>query len=168
MAASLFALKLGLTLGGAIVGWMLAKDPAKRYPTPERAAQALKVFLAAGMDAPAAAPVDAIALPPSRRGRRRVARPDPRMEAVLSEGDDPLLAPLRVVWLAPERPGRGRAVSLAQLLTSGDPRDPGPWRQRRILRRQRERCRIVAGEPAPLSELRERWLSAGEIGRAHV
>jgi serine/threonine protein kinase len=30
-----------------IVSWMLAKEPAKRYPTPERAAQALQVFLAA-------------------------------------------------------------------------------------------------------------------------
>jgi serine/threonine protein kinase len=31
-----------------IVNWMIAKDPAQRYPTPERAAQALQVFLAAG------------------------------------------------------------------------------------------------------------------------
>ncbi len=30
-----------------IVSWMMAKDPAKRYPTPERAAQALQMFLAA-------------------------------------------------------------------------------------------------------------------------
>jgi serine/threonine protein kinase len=36
-----------------IVDWMMAKDPAARYPTPERAAQALQVFLAAGADAPA-------------------------------------------------------------------------------------------------------------------
>jgi serine/threonine protein kinase len=33
-----------------IVNWMMAKDPAQRYPTPERAAQALQVFLAAGND----------------------------------------------------------------------------------------------------------------------
>jgi serine/threonine protein kinase len=31
-----------------IVNWMLAKDPGKRYATPERAAQALQVFLVAG------------------------------------------------------------------------------------------------------------------------
>jgi serine/threonine protein kinase len=37
-----------------IVNWMMAKEPAQRYPTPERAAQALKVFLAAGTDALAA------------------------------------------------------------------------------------------------------------------
>jgi serine/threonine protein kinase len=33
-----------------IVNWMLAKDPAGRYPTPERAAQAMQVFLIAGND----------------------------------------------------------------------------------------------------------------------
>jgi glycerol-3-phosphate O-acyltransferase len=110
-----------------------------------------------------AAAVDAIGLPPSRRRRRR-ARPDPRMEALLSEGDDPLLAPLRVVWLAPERADGRRTVTLPLLLTSGDPRDPGLLRQRWILGRQRDRCRIVAGEPAPLSELRERWLAAGGAG----
>jgi serine/threonine protein kinase len=42
-----------------IVGWMMAKDPAQRYPTPERAAQALQAFLAAGTETlpgPAATP----------------------------------------------------------------------------------------------------------------
>lgn len=33
-----------------IINWMMAKDPAQRYPTPERNAQALQVFLAAGME----------------------------------------------------------------------------------------------------------------------
>src|SRR5207253_4580653 len=37
-----------------IVNWMMAKDPAGRYLTPERAAQALQVFLAAGTETPAA------------------------------------------------------------------------------------------------------------------
>ena len=32
----------------AILDWMMAKDPAQRYPTPDRAAQALQVFLMAG------------------------------------------------------------------------------------------------------------------------
>jgi serine/threonine protein kinase len=40
-----------------IVDWMMAKDPAQRYPTPDRAAQALQVFLMAG-NAPAE-PIDA-------------------------------------------------------------------------------------------------------------
>jgi len=33
-----------------IVNWMMVKDAAQRYPTPERAAQALQVFLAAGAE----------------------------------------------------------------------------------------------------------------------
>jgi serine/threonine protein kinase len=36
-----------------IVGWMMVKDPAQRYPTPDRAAQALQVFLAAATEEPA-------------------------------------------------------------------------------------------------------------------
>jgi serine/threonine protein kinase len=38
-----------------ILNWMLAKDPAQRYPTPDRAASALKVFLATGAE-PSLAP----------------------------------------------------------------------------------------------------------------
>jgi serine/threonine protein kinase len=41
-----------------IVNWMLAKAPAQRYPTPDRAAQALQVFLAAGVDAQPAPEAD--------------------------------------------------------------------------------------------------------------
>jgi serine/threonine protein kinase len=35
-----------------VVSWMMSKDPAQRYPTPERAAAALQVFLPAGMEKP--------------------------------------------------------------------------------------------------------------------
>lgn len=41
-----------------IVNWMMAKDPAQRYPTPERAAQALQVFLAAGTEPRPEAPAE--------------------------------------------------------------------------------------------------------------
>jgi serine/threonine protein kinase len=41
-----------------IINWMMAKDPAQRYPTPERGAQALQVFLAAGNDQLAAPEAD--------------------------------------------------------------------------------------------------------------
>jgi serine/threonine protein kinase len=41
-----------------IINWMMAKDAAQRYPTPERAAQALQVFLAAGNDQLAAPEAD--------------------------------------------------------------------------------------------------------------
>ena len=101
---------------------------------------------------------DEIPLPPSRRGGER--KLDSRLEACLTTGDDPLLAPLRIAWHPPQRDGT-RDVRFTDLLTLGDPRDPGPWRQQWIYRRHPDRCSIVAGEPAPLSELRERWRQAG-------
>ncbi len=101
---------------------------------------------------------EAIRIPPTRR-RRRVSLA--RLEATLASGDDALLAPLRVAWLPKERGGQ-RAAVLADLLYVGDPRDPGALRQRAVWLRARDRCRIVAGEPAPVSELRQRWrLGAG-------
>jgi serine/threonine protein kinase len=42
-----------------IVSRMMAKDPADRYPTPERAARALEVFLASAADTPAGPESDA-------------------------------------------------------------------------------------------------------------
>src|SRR5438477_8000766 len=114
--------------------------------------------------APAA--YDVVAIPPSRR-RRRAGRVDPRLEATLAVGDDPLLAPLRVAWLPSEQDGV-RPARLAQLLTLGDPRDPGRLRQARVLRRHPHRCCIVVGEPAPASELRERWRRAGGADVAHT
>jgi serine/threonine protein kinase len=73
-----------------IVNWMLAKDPAQRYPTPERAAQALEVFLTAGGEPPAS---------PER---------DPGMSAYLSwleteqdRGDRPAVAPAGAPVVAP-------------------------------------------------------------------
>jgi glycerol-3-phosphate O-acyltransferase len=116
--------------------------------------------------APEGARHEAIVLPPSRRRLRR-AHLDPRLEASLAAGDDPLLAPLRVVWLAPLRDGQ-RAARVSDLLRLGDPRDPGTLRARRIHSRAPERCRIVAGEPAPTSELRARWREGSATGVGHV
>src|SRR5881398_1678650 len=59
---------------------------------------------------------DVVAIPPSRR--RRAGRVDPRLEATLATGDDPLLAPLRVAWLPPEGDG-ARAAHLSRLLSVG-------------------------------------------------
>ncbi len=102
--------------------------------------------------------VSAIPIPPSRRRRRRPL--DPRLEAALATDDDPLLAPLRLAWFAGGADG-ARAARLSDLLTFGDPRDPGALRQAWVLRRHRERYRIVVGEPAPLSDLRRRWQQDG-------
>ena len=104
-----------------------------------------------------------IPIPPSR-GRRGA--PDPRLEARLSTEDDPLMAPLRVAWLPPKRNGM-RSVRFRDLL-SGDPRDPGPLRQLWIQRRHPDRCRVVAGEPASASQLRDRWRRAAGTDAAHT
>jgi len=71
-----------------IVDWMVAKDPSQRYPTPERAAQALQVFLAAG-EGP------------------RVAEVEPQMQAYLKwleingTGDGGPLTPMPVLADSP-------------------------------------------------------------------
>jgi glycerol-3-phosphate O-acyltransferase len=110
------------------------------------------------------AEVEAIPIPPSRRGRRRL---DPRLEARLATGDDPVLAPVRVSWHPGDVDGK-REARLSDLLTLGDPRDPGRLRQRWVLRRYPERCRIIVGEPAPISDLRERWRRAGGADAAQT
>jgi glycerol-3-phosphate O-acyltransferase len=107
---------------------------------------------------------DVIRVPPTRRRRRMSLAP---LEASLATGADVLLAPLRVAWLAKERGGR-RAVRLSDVLTLGDPRDPGLLRQAWIRRYESDRCRIVAGEPAPASELRERWQRASGTDAAQT
>ena len=102
------------------------------------------------------AKVEILTLPSSRRRRGRL---DPGLEPILASGDDPLMAPLRIAWLAPEREGR-REVRPSDLLTLADPRDPDRLRERYLYWRTPERCRIVAGRPAPASQVRDRWRRA--------
>jgi glycerol-3-phosphate O-acyltransferase len=82
------------------------------------------------------------------------------LEAALAVGDDPVLAPLRVAWF-PKKHDGVHTARLRGLLTFGDPRDPRLVRQWWVHRRDPDRCRVVPGEPAPLSELRERWRRLG-------
>lgn len=100
---------------------------------------------------------------------RRPGRNPPlaRLDALLASGSDPVLVPLRVAWLPKKRNGT-RRVRFSDVLTFGDPRDPDWLRQRWILRRGGDRCRIVAGDSAPACELRERWRRAGGSDHAHI
>jgi glycerol-3-phosphate O-acyltransferase len=102
---------------------------------------------------PAGAQPETIAIPASRRARGEIGLD---LEAALAAGDDALFAPLRVVWLAGARHG-DRSARLTDLIWLGDPRDPDRVRERLIRRLAPGRCRVVAGEPARASELRERW-----------
>ncbi|HVN37297.1 MAG TPA: glycerol-3-phosphate 1-O-acyltransferase [Myxococcota bacterium] len=110
---------------------------------------------------PDGADCECVAIPPSRR-RREISQ-HPLEARIAAAGDDLVLAPLRVAWLPRKRDGV-RAARFSDLLKLGDPRDPSWLRQHVILRRERDRCRVVAGEPAPLSELRARWQAASRAG----
>jgi serine/threonine protein kinase len=87
-----------------IVDWLLAKDPAQRYPTPGRAAQALQVFLVAGSEPP------------------RTPEGDPKMRPYLNwlEANGggvavsaPAVRPAGVVPTAPPAPARPAGVAPA-------------------------------------------------------
>ena len=69
---------------------------------------------------------------------------------------DPLVTPVGVAWLPPERGGVRRAT-VADLLKLANPRRPNARRQRRIVRRDPSRSRVVVGAPALLSDLRARF-----------
>ena len=107
-----------------------------------------------------AGPVERLSIPGSRRRRGKL---DPRLEATLAAGDDPLLAPLRVAWFPAVRGGR-RTARWSDLLKLGDPRDPGRLRARWVYVFTSDRWRIVAGEPARASELEARWRSPETSG----
>jgi len=109
----------------------------------------------------AAETVEEVLIPPSRRPAPRGRGTSlSRLESAISAGGDPLMAPLRVAWFSEFTDGI-RHLSALDILTLTDPRDPGPLRQRWTARRHPGRARIVAGEPAPLSELRQRWRDRG-------
>jgi glycerol-3-phosphate O-acyltransferase len=77
-------------------------------------------------------------------------------EAVrLALGDDASIAPIRVAWLPPGRDGDRRWRAQEALRMRGRA-GLSAGHRRRILATEPERCRILIGEPAPLSALRAR------------
>jgi glycerol-3-phosphate O-acyltransferase len=78
-----------------------------------------------------------------------------QLESGLESGDDRLVVPVRVFWLPPA--DRGRIAKVAGLLPGRDPYHPNLRQQRHILRDAPHRARVVAGEPAKVSELRQQW-----------
>ena len=99
--------------------------------------------------------VDIVVLPSSDLAVAGALRPS------LDADGDPWLAPVRLVWLPPQREG-DRSVRVRDVVRSfGDPRHPRPARQRRIVRDEPDRCRLVVAEPARLSDLRTRWATVG-------
>ena len=72
----------------------------------------------------------------------------------LSADEDRSVVPVRVFWVPGGLPTR---VKLVGLLSGRDTYRPPEILQRRILRKDPTRARVVAGEPAKVSELRQQW-----------
>lgn len=66
-----------------------------------------------------------------------------------------VLSPVRVAWLPREFKGE-RLARISDLLLLRDPRQPREKEQQRIIQSETERCRIVAAQPASISELNDR------------
>jgi len=78
-----------------------------------------------------------------------------QLESGPTSGEDRSIVPVRVFWLPP--PDRSRVAKVAGLLPGWDPYHPNQRLQRHILRNDPRRARVVAGEPAKVSELRQQW-----------
>jgi len=78
----------------------------------------------------------------------------------LNAGNDRTVVPVRVFWVPGGLPTR---VKVAGLLSGRDTYRPPEILQRAILKKDPARARIVAGEPAKVSELREQW-QANTVG----
>jgi len=77
-----------------------------------------------------------------------------RLSDQLTGNDDRTVVPVRVFWV----PGSTSNLSkTAGLLAGHDPYRPSERRQRRILRTEPDRARVVAGVPATVAELRRQW-----------
>jgi glycerol-3-phosphate O-acyltransferase len=72
----------------------------------------------------------------------------------LSADEDRSVVPVRVFWVPGGLPTR---VKLVGLISGRDTYRPPEILQRRILRKDPSRARVVAGEPAKVSELRQQW-----------
>jgi glycerol-3-phosphate O-acyltransferase len=75
----------------------------------------------------------------------------------LASYDEALVVPVRVAWLpaVERRNGTSRISELALLAT---PKRPATWLSRRLAALSPNRRRVLAGEPALLSDLRKRYL----------
>ncbi len=78
-----------------------------------------------------------------------------QLESGPESNQDRSIVPVRVFWQPP--PDRSRVAKVAGLLPGRDPYHPSQRQQRRILRSDPRRARVVAGESARVSELRQQW-----------
>ena len=77
-----------------------------------------------------------------------------RLVGLLEASEDRSVVPVRVFWVPGGLPMRSKMVAL---LAGRDTYRPPHILQHRILRKDPSRARVVAGEPAKVSELRQQW-----------
>jgi glycerol-3-phosphate O-acyltransferase len=77
-----------------------------------------------------------------------------RLVEMLEADDDRSVVPVRVFWVPGGLPTRSKVVAF---LSGRDTYRPPHMLQHRILNRDPSRARVVAGEPAKVSELRQQW-----------
>ncbi len=77
-----------------------------------------------------------------------------RLSAELESDVDRSVVPVRVFWVPGGLPTRSKVVAF---LSGRDTYRPPVVLQRRILKKDPSRARVVAGEPAKVSELRQQW-----------
>ncbi|ORM08387.1 glycerol-3-phosphate 1-O-acyltransferase [Prescottella equi] len=82
------------------------------------------------------------------------------MSALVLRDDDPILTPVRVVWM-PDTTNSHRGQRLREVLSARDPLHIAPNAQRRVLRSDPGRCKVIEGDPASLTEMRERLAERG-------
>lgn len=82
------------------------------------------------------------------------------LAALALRDDDPVLTPVRVVWL-PDTTNGHRGQRLREVLSARDPLHLPPNAQRRVLRSDPSRCRVIEGDPASLTEMRDRLAERG-------
>ncbi|MBX7431360.1 glycerol-3-phosphate 1-O-acyltransferase [Mycobacterium sp. Y57] len=77
-----------------------------------------------------------------------------RLVELLDADEDRSVVPVRVFWVPGGLPTRSK---VAALVSGRDAYCPPKLLQRRILKRDPSRARVVAGEPAKVSELHQQW-----------
>ncbi|MEP0728473.1 MAG: glycerol-3-phosphate 1-O-acyltransferase, partial [Parasphingorhabdus sp.] len=85
---------------------------------------------------------------------RAVTRLGPLAEK-LKENPDTLVVPVRIAWRIPNFE-KSRAVKMRHVIF-GDPRNPGSFRARSILLRNKRRAHCLTGQPATIDELKLRF-----------
>ena len=77
-----------------------------------------------------------------------------RLVEELEADEDRSVVPVRVFWMPRGLPTRSKVVAL---ISGRDTYRPPEVLQKRFLKRDPSRARVVAGEPAKVSELRQQW-----------